>query len=319
MLQTDQQRRWWFANHPEYSHGSSGGGRGRRSGRSKADSDKVTPEDVDAYVDDAIKYVPENIRTLLEIFKKTCGTEGASAEGKFAGSTAAADPDPDTVSDATGVGGNSPRRLSEMEEIALGRPSYQGTLDYQKGLEDGMRWALDRNRGTGPPLVLNPEYLDGFSDGVTHIWKGAKTATDLWDNLSGEASDAWDTIRNFPFGYGLSNESRDLRREMEKAGKEIPPGHDAHHVVPSRDNRFPEAMEARGILEKFGIRLKDPANGVALPRIRGISEAAYHPEVHTRENYRRVLDALGKAKTREQALETFESIGGKLSKGLPLD
>ncbi len=31
-------------------------------------------------MDDAIKYVPENIRTLLEIFKRTCGTEGASQD-----------------------------------------------------------------------------------------------------------------------------------------------------------------------------------------------------------------------------------------------
>ncbi len=304
MLQTDQQRRWWFANHPEYSHGSSGGGRGRGSGKGRVDSDRVTPEDVDAYVNDAIKYVPENIRTLLEIFKQTCGTEGASAEGKFAGSTAAADPDPDTVSDATGVGGNSPRRLSEMEEIALGRPSYQGTLDYQKGLEDGMRWALDRNRGTGPPLVLNPEYLDGFSDGVTHIWKGAKTATDLFDGLSGEARDAWDNLTNLPFGYGLSSGSRRLGRVLERVGEPRPSKlHDAHHLVAEN---HPRAQQARDVLDKWKIPIDGAENGAWVHR-------SFHGSLNSYESLDAVDRALKQATSREDALRILRMI----KQGLP--
>ena len=37
---------------------------------------------------------------------------------------------------------------------------------YQQGYQDGQAWAQDPNRGPAPPLVLNPDYINGFYDGA---------------------------------------------------------------------------------------------------------------------------------------------------------
>ncbi|MEW6350873.1 MAG: hypothetical protein AB1646_17585 [Thermodesulfobacteriota bacterium] len=68
MLQTDAQRRWWFANDPEYS--SSPTGR------------KVSPESVDAYVDEHLQYVSGPVAVLLKAVKRNFGTVGASENGE---------------------------------------------------------------------------------------------------------------------------------------------------------------------------------------------------------------------------------------------
>ncbi len=67
MLQTEEQRRWWFANHPEYSS--------RGTGR------KVSPEAVDAYVDEHLQYVNGPVAALLKSVKRHFGTEGVSESG----------------------------------------------------------------------------------------------------------------------------------------------------------------------------------------------------------------------------------------------
>jgi hypothetical protein len=51
MIETEEQRRWWFATHPEYSWSRKGA---KRAGEKK-ESDKVSPEAIDAYVDNALK------------------------------------------------------------------------------------------------------------------------------------------------------------------------------------------------------------------------------------------------------------------------
>jgi len=78
MIETDEQRRWWFATHPEYSW-SRKGERTSRPKREREASEKVSPEDVDAYVDNALKYADEDVAYLLKSVKRHFGTEGASA------------------------------------------------------------------------------------------------------------------------------------------------------------------------------------------------------------------------------------------------
>jgi len=79
MIETDEQRRWWFATHPEFSWNQKGGkSRARREER--RDDDKVRPEDVDAYVDNALKYVHGSVADLLKSVKRNFGTEGISPE-----------------------------------------------------------------------------------------------------------------------------------------------------------------------------------------------------------------------------------------------
>jgi len=81
MIETDEQRRWWFATHPEYSW-SHKGGKDRREGEEKGEDDRVRPEDVDAYVDNALKYVDGPVADLLRSVKRNFGTEGDSQSGR---------------------------------------------------------------------------------------------------------------------------------------------------------------------------------------------------------------------------------------------
>ncbi|MFZ5868251.1 MAG: AHH domain-containing protein [Thermodesulfobacteriota bacterium] len=69
------------------------------------------------------------------------------------------------------------------------------------------------------------------------------------------------------------------------------------------------------MLEKFKIDLYDPANGVWLPRLRGVGEGAYHPGLHSPEYYLKVEGLLRKATTREEAIGILKKIGRKLSSG----
>ena len=77
MIETEEQRRWWFATHPEYSSSRRGlrGGSDRRK-----NEDKVDPKEVDAYVDEALKYETGPVADLLRSVKRNFGTEANSQE-----------------------------------------------------------------------------------------------------------------------------------------------------------------------------------------------------------------------------------------------
>jgi hypothetical protein len=81
MIETEEQRRWWFATHPEYSWSHRGIKEGRPNGSEKdANEDKVDPKDVDEYVDKALKYErDESVVALLESIKRNFGTEAESS------------------------------------------------------------------------------------------------------------------------------------------------------------------------------------------------------------------------------------------------
>ena len=74
MILTDDQRRWWFATHPEYSWsyqvGTEGGQR-----EEEGDNHTFSPEDVDSYVDNALDYVHGPVADLLRSVKRNFGTE----------------------------------------------------------------------------------------------------------------------------------------------------------------------------------------------------------------------------------------------------
>ncbi len=76
MIETEEQRRWWFATHPEYSWSRRGiRTRGKREKEKEEESEKVHPEDVDAYVDEALKFVDGSVAALLESVKRNFGTQ----------------------------------------------------------------------------------------------------------------------------------------------------------------------------------------------------------------------------------------------------
>ena len=77
MIDSDKQRRWWFANHPEYSN-SHKGKRNTHDNDGGGGQERVSPEAVDAYVDEALKYLDGPEAELLKFLKRNFGTEGES-------------------------------------------------------------------------------------------------------------------------------------------------------------------------------------------------------------------------------------------------
>lgn len=80
MIETDEQRRWWFATHPEYSSSRKGGKKRRRT--EQESNGKVPPEEVDAYVDHALKHVSGPVAELLKSVKRNFGTDADSRKGE---------------------------------------------------------------------------------------------------------------------------------------------------------------------------------------------------------------------------------------------
>lgn len=88
-IETEEQRRCWFATHPEYSW-SHRGIRGR-SGKQK-NEDAIDPRDVDECVDNALQYASdEKVIALLETVKRNfvTQTEDCDNEPKDSGHAAA--------------------------------------------------------------------------------------------------------------------------------------------------------------------------------------------------------------------------------------
>jgi hypothetical protein len=75
MIETDDQRRWWFATHPEYSSSRKGT---RRPREEEEHDSEIDPKEVDAYVDEMLKYEDGIDAELLKILKRHFGTEGNS-------------------------------------------------------------------------------------------------------------------------------------------------------------------------------------------------------------------------------------------------
>jgi hypothetical protein len=120
--------------------------------------------------------------------------------------------------------------------------------------------------------------------------------------------DALTYARNVP-------DSRVLGKLLERTGVQRPEGYEAHHIVAGNHTR---ADPGRKILQKFGININDPANGVFLPatdKTINIDGEAIHRPLHTYEYMDAVNEALKDAKTKEQAIATLELIGRALRAG----
>lgn len=61
---------------------------------------------------------------------------------------------------------------------------------------------------------------------------------------------------------------------MKDAGVTTSPyQHQAHHIVPEGETRYPSAVEAKDILEKYDIDLNSACNGIFLPYVPGSQHA----------------------------------------------
>jgi len=103
-----------------------------------------------------------------------------------------------------------------------------------------------------------------------------------------------------------------LRKNMVSAGIEVPDYRNAaHHIVAGAAQK---AQEARDVLSSFGIRINDSINGVFLPIVRDVSNAAYHPEIHTKIYYETVNQLLNDCNTKEDVISVLKYIADALSK-----
>ncbi len=81
--------------------------------------------------------------------------------------------------------------------------------------------------------------------------------------------------------------SENLRIALEAEGGPLPPGHQAHHIVPV--NLGPYEMEVlRDALHDAGVNINDATNGVALPDTSEIANPElrprHHGDIHGGEN-----------------------------------
>lgn len=56
-------------------------------------------------------------------------------------------------------------------------------------------------------------------------------------------------------------------------------------------------------------------NGVFLPTVKNVSEAAYHPSLHTKAYYEKVTELLSSAQSKEDVIEILNDIAEQLQKG----
>ena len=112
-----------------------------------------------------------------------------------------------------------------------------------------------------------------------------------------------------------------LRANMEAAGKSVPPGHDAHHMVLKKGGGWWGA-QARRALQRVGIKINDPANGIALPGSsteRGTvfepEGGPYHGTMHTPAYYKAVTERLRGVKSESEARAILRQIEDEIRFG----
>jgi hypothetical protein len=114
----------------------------------------------------------------------------------------------------------------------------------------------------------------------------------------------------------LLESTRNLARNMEKAGISRPAGTAAHHIVPAALAKYQSAVEARTILKRFGIGLENAANGVYLPStLQDVVKAARHGTLHTKKYSDKVLERLATVSSKEEALMALDRIRNDLLRG----
>ena len=172
------------------------------------------------------------------------------------------------------------------------------------------------------PIIGSFKYADEagelISAGVKHldeIGDVGKKSDELAEIVGESITKHLDESNEIANGaQAISNaSSKVLRKNMINAGIKIPDyPHAAHHIVAGTSKK---AEEARKILEKFDIDINDAANGVFLPTEKNISEAMYHPSLHTNKYYDEVNQMLREAETRDDVLDILELISQKLLDG----
>ena len=115
MIETDAQRRWWFATHPEYSWSHGGTGRSKK----EENENEIDPKDVDDYVDHALKHeTDESVAALLKSVKRNFGTEA----------------DPTSVANSATTAADQWSQLPKEPQAIIRAPDPPGLSDYARSI-----------------------------------------------------------------------------------------------------------------------------------------------------------------------------------------
>lgn len=119
MIETEQQRRWWFATHPEFSRPEKGGRTGTHEKRGR-ESPKVSPKAVDEYVDRMLPYQDGPVADPLKSVKRNFGTQAHPDEHEEFGENRGIDRQSKQPKEPEAtIGPTKPPGLSDRERYVL--------------------------------------------------------------------------------------------------------------------------------------------------------------------------------------------------------
>lgn len=181
-------------------------------------------------------------------------------------------------------------------------PSDLRDLAYDlQHLDEVPLWQVAIDGAALLPVIGSIKYVD---DAAVVIKNG--------DELFGAAKYGDDVVEESLDALSKPS-SKSLRQNLLDAGDEVPDYKNAaHHIVAGSSAK---AEEARAILKKYGVDINDAENGVFLPTQKGVSDAAYHPGLHTNAYYDEVNNLLKEASSKEEVVEILGYIKESLQKG----
>lgn len=161
----------------------------------------------------------------------------------------------------------------------------------------------------------NPDLVDdmgGFIDDHFGVNAGAIPVSTPATPPGGPDDDDHD------FGTSQRGDSRKLRSNMERSGVSFRAGEDAHHMVASNVSHF---ARSRDLLSKFRIDINSAENGVALTGARsGATQDMFALShrgsgLHSRAMAKYLENGLGRARTRDQAVQFLRDTAMKIKDG----
>ena len=149
-----------------------------------------------------------------------------------------------------------------------------------------------------------------------HDWNTFRTSLKGQGYSQAEMGQMWEKYKKangIVYDAATGSSSKKLREALETAGKQAPDyDNAAHHIVAGTSAK---ADEARQILSGFNIDVNDASNGVFLPTVKDVTEAAYHPSLHTDAYYTKVNEMLRKATSDVRAKAILDDIAEQLLNG----
>lgn len=231
----------------------------------------------------------------------------------------------DIVKDPRGVGAQDGRIVLQAGRTVLDS-TKKAAGKYVEDIRKGDARAAGRDV-TEPVTELIGDVATGklVSRGakvISQVAEGASKATAPLNSEVGSASARLGKQESNLASYqaisslrlGEKADSRILRQNLEATGVKSSSGYQAHHII---GEAYPEGVEARRILAKYGIDVNAPENGVFLPSRGGseVSKMAVHSGKHAREYEVDTLRRLKDAQTRDEAVAILSNIRNELLRG----